>query len=58
MYPKDTKKEVYEAPAVKKQQVLLEQAIAAVSRVLSNDGEVQHEWIEEEINNDDLNIII
>ncbi len=48
MNKKKTEKEIYEAPTLNKQQVILEQVIAAGSgRKLSNDGEVQHEWADE-----------
>ncbi|MCD7926732.1 MAG: hypothetical protein LUI85_19460 [Bacteroides sp.] len=49
MYKKDIKKKVYIAPIVKKQQILLEQVIAAGSKKISSYGDVQHEWTEEDI---------
>ena len=59
MYKNNTEKETYEAPIVTKQEVVLEQVIAAGSRKLSTDESefVQHEWIEEEMDNDYQTII-
>lgn len=52
MNEKKMEKGSYEAPVIKKQQVILEQVIAAGSYSISNSGNVQHEWIDEDINSD------
>ena len=59
MDKKEIKKNIYHAPVIKRQQVILEQVIAAGSRKLSTDEAeaIQHEWIEEEMNNDYQTII-
>lgn len=51
MKKKVIEKEFYEAPSFQKQQIILEQAIAAGSPQNSR-GEVTHEWNEEETNAD------
>lgn len=51
MKKKVIEKEFYEAPSFQKQQIILEQAIAAGSPQNSR-GEVMHEWNEEETNAD------
>ncbi|WP_455667531.1 hypothetical protein [Phocaeicola sp.] len=59
MDKKEIKKNIYHAPVITKQQIVLEQVIAAGSRKLSTDETeaIQHEWIEEEMNNDYQTII-
>ncbi|WP_455666406.1 hypothetical protein [Phocaeicola sp.] len=47
MYKNNTEKETYEAPIVTKQQVVLEQIIAAGSTRKASEGMVQHEWEDE-----------
>ena len=54
MNDKKIEKEVYETPAITKQQVILEQVIAAGSPLRSSDGAVTHEWNEEDIDNGDV----
>ena len=51
MNEKKMEKGSYEAPVIKKQQVILEQAIAG-SYLITNTGSVQHEWNEDDINDD------
>lgn len=56
MNEKKMEKGSYEAPVIKKQQVILEQVIAAGSRPISTDyGTLVHEWTDEEI---DDNIVL
>ena len=50
MYKNKTEKEAYEAPVVKKQQVILEQVIAASPY----EGTVIHEWEDEDIYLEDI----
>ncbi|MCD7926227.1 MAG: hypothetical protein LUI85_16700 [Bacteroides sp.] len=48
-------KGIYEAPVIKKQQVILEQAIAGSRPISSDYGALLHEWTDEEI---DDNIVL
>ena len=50
----EMKKESYECPVIKRQQVILEQVIAAGSKLKSSTGPAEHDWIEEEIDNGDI----
>lgn len=50
MYKNNTEKDAYEAPAIKKQQVVLEQVIAASPY----EGKVIHEWEDEDIYLEDI----
>ncbi|MCD7923870.1 MAG: hypothetical protein LUI85_03895 [Bacteroides sp.] len=54
MNDKKIEKEVYEIPVIIRQQVILEQVIAAGSPLRSSDGAVTHEWNEEDIDNGDV----
>ncbi len=54
MNDKRIEKEVYEIPVIIRQQVILEQVIAAGSPLRSSDGAVTHEWNEENIDNGDV----
>ncbi len=54
MNGKKIEKEIYEIPVIMKQQVILEQVIAAGSPLRSTDGAVTHEWNEEDIDNGDV----
>lgn len=52
MNEKEIKKAIYEKPVLTKQQVILEQVIAAGSTARSNYGEVSQEWTEESLDCD------
>jgi hypothetical protein len=53
MNKKKIEKEIYEAPALNKQQVILEQVIAAGSRIMeSENGSIMHVWEREEVDAD------
>jgi hypothetical protein len=52
MNEKEIKKAIYEKPVLTKQQVILEQVIAAGSTARSNYGEVRQEWTEESLDCD------
>ncbi|WP_455666615.1 hypothetical protein [Phocaeicola sp.] len=54
MNDKKIEKEVYEIPVIIRQQVILEQVIAAGSPLRTTDGAVTHEWNEEDIDNGDV----
>ena len=54
MYEKKLEKKIYETPVCNKQQIILEQVIAAGSYIKSTSKVTEHEWIEESIDNDDV----
>lgn len=54
MYEKKLEKKIYETPVITKQQIILEQVIAAGSYIKSTSEVTEHEWIEESIDNGDV----
>lgn len=57
MNDKKIEKETYETPVIMKQQVILEQVIAAGSTRKQTSGVIDHEWNEENIDNNDVIIL-
>ena len=57
MNDKKIEKETYETPVITKQQVILEQVIAAGSTRKQTSGVIDHEWTEENIYNNDVIIL-